>query len=340
MKKKEWQKKMGLVFMVGLPGPDLDSSTLALIQEQGINNFILFKRNVVDPGQLTDLCHRLISACRQAGLNSPLISIDQEGGTVARLVEPFTQFPDARKLAQAPEAEVLLANYARTCVHELLRVGINMNLSPVLDVCPEGEKCFMERRVLGDNPREVARLGRLVIERMQEGGLAACAKHFPGLGAAKLDPHVVMPVVEKSFKSIVAEDLEPFREAATAGVAAIMTSHTIYPSIDKDQPATLSRKILSGILRDEIGYDGIIVTDDLEMGAIEDSHTVAAASVAAFRAGSDLLLICHEHHKVVAAYNALGKAIDSDRALEEQLLRAAQRVEIVQRRYAIPETAP
>lgn len=325
--------------MVGLPGPDLDSSTLKLIQEYGINNFILFKRNVVNPGQLRDLCHRLAGACREAGLNSPLISIDQEGGTVARLVEPFTQFPDARKLAQSPDAEVLLADYARTCVHELLRVGINMNLSPVLDVCPEGEDCFMERRVLGENPREVARLGRLIIKHMQEGGLAACAKHFPGLGVAKLDPHVVLPVVDKSFQSIVDEDLEPFREAVAAGVAAIMTSHTIYPSMDEDQPATLSRKILSGILREEMGYDGIIVTDDLEMGAIEDSHTVAAASVGSLRAGCDLLLICHEHHKVIAAYQALVEAIASDRALEEQFLRSAARVEIAQNRYKIPGAA-
>lgn len=334
MKKQELRKNLGRIFMVGLPGSELDRSTLELIQEYGINNFILFKRNVVSPGQLTRLCRSLTDTCLEAGLAPPLISIDQEGGTVARLPQPFTQFPDARKLAQAPEAEELLGGYARTCVRELLGVGINMNLSPVLDVCPEGSNLFMERRCLGNDPREVARLGRLIIETMQEGGLAACAKHFPGLGGAELDPHLVLPTVNRSRRKIVEEDLEPFRAAAAAGVAAIMTSHTIYPSIDPEHPATMSEKILTGMLRREMGYGGVIVTDDLEMGAIEKSQTVAAASVGAFRAGCDLLLICHEHYKVLEAYNLLLQTIADDQTLGEPFLQAARRVEQLQKRFA------
>ena len=321
--------------MAGLPGPELDRSTLELIQGYGINNFILFRRNVATPGQLTDLCRSLTRACREAGLDPPLISIDQEGGTVARLPEPFTQFPDARKLAQAPEAEELLGGYARTCVRELLGVGINMNLSPVLDVCPEGRNLFMERRCLGNDPREVARLGCIIIGTMQEGGLAACAKHFPGLGGAELDPHLVLPTVSRSRRSIIEEDLEPFRAAAAAGVAAIMTSHTIYPAIDPENPATMSEKILTGMLRQEMGYEGVIVTDDLEMGAIEKNQTVAAASVAAFRAGSDLLLICHEHYKVVAAFNLLLQALADDPSLGELFPKAIRRIEQLQKRFTI-----
>jgi len=318
MNKQELRKNLGRIFMAGLPGPELDRSTLELIQGYGINNFILFRRNVATPGQLTDLCRSLTRACREAGLDPPLISIDQEGGTVARLPEPFTQFPDARKLAQAPEAEELLGGYARTCVRELLGVGINMNLSPVLDVCPEGRNLFMERRCLGNDPREVARLGCIIIGTMQEGGLAACAKHFPGLGGAELDPHLVLPTVSRSRRSIIEEDLEPFRAAAAAGVAAIM-----------------SEKILTGMLRQEMGYEGVIVTDDLEMGAIEKNQTVAAASVAAFRAGSDLLLICHEHYKVVAAFNLLLQALADDPSLGELFPKAIRRIEQLQKRFAI-----
>lgn len=335
MKKKELRENIGRMFMAGLPGPDLDPSTLELIQGYGINNFILFKRNVVNPEQLTDLCRRLAGACREAGLDAPLISIDQEGGTVARLPEPFTQFPDARKLAQDPKAEELLGDYARTCVRELIGVGINMNLSPVLDICPEGQNLFMERRSLGNDPREVARLGRLIIETMQDGGLAACAKHFPGLGAAELDPHLVLPTVNRSRRSLIEEDLEPFRAAAAAGVAAIMTSHTIYPSLDPEHPATMSEKILTGMLRREMGYEGVIVTDDLEMGAIEKNQTVAGASVAAFRAGADLLLICHEHYKVVEAVDLLQEAIADDESLDEPFSRAVRRIEHLQKRFAL-----
>ncbi|MFA6498197.1 MAG: beta-N-acetylhexosaminidase [Desulfurivibrionaceae bacterium] len=304
------KNELGGLFMVGLPGTELDDSTRNLIEAYGINNFILFKRNAENPEQIRTLCLGLAAACRAAGLSAPLISIDQEGGTVARLKEPyFTEFPDARVLAESDQAEELLVDYARTCARELLAVGINMNLAPVLDVSPFGQGLFMERRSLGGTPEQVARLGALVIAAMQENGLAACAKHFPGLGGATLDPHKVLPMVSFSLEELRTCDLPPFAAAIRAGVAGVMTSHTVYPQLDPDQPATLSPRILEGLLRDELGYDGMVVTDDLEMGAIENEGTVADAALAAFMAGADMLLICHEHPKIIAAHELLSKAV-------------------------------
>lgn len=327
-------KNLGQLFMVGLAGHEVDDSTRDLVTRCGINHFILFKRNVTTPEQLAALCSGLAAACREAELGAPLISIDQEGGTVTRLPPPFTQFPDARAMAEGAEPEVTLRGYAETCARELRDVGINMNLAPVLDVCPAGEGRFMERRVLGGEPATVARLGCLVIETMQANGLAACAKHFPGLGAATLDPHKVLPVVERPAAELRRLDLPPFAAACAAGVAAVMTSHTIYQGLDGQTPATLSSVILQGLLRRELGYDGLVITDDLEMGAIENARSVAAASLGALNAGADMLLICHDHDKVRAAYDTIAAALRSGRLAAERVLQSVRRVAAVQRRFA------
>lgn len=334
MRNAEWAKKVGGLFMVGLPGTELDDSTRGLIRERGINDFILFKRNARDPEQLKRLCRDLALACAEAGMPAPLIAIDQEGGTVARLKAPhFTEFADARVLAADEGAEELLADYARICARELLAVGVNMNLAPVLDVCPAGQGLVMERRSLGDEPRRVARLGALLIAGMQERGLAACAKHFPGLGSVALDPHQVRPVISRSRAELERCDLPPFQAAMAAGVAAIMTSHTVYPHLDRDNPATLSPEILEGLLRRDLGYDGLVITDDLEMGAMAQEGSVAAAALAAFLAGADMLLICEDHGKVRAAWEAVAAAV-GERISPRRLQRSLSRIAAVRVRFA------
>lgn len=324
----------GQLFMVGLAGKGVDDSTLDLITVLGINNFIIFRRNVESPEQLGQLCGELQNHCRQAGLPPALISIDQEGGSVARLPPPFTQFADARCLAEGPEPEKALDHYIAACVHELPSAGINMNLAPVLDVCPTGQGFFMEKRVLGDEPKRVAELGTQVIRGLQQGGIAACGKHFPGLGAAQLDPHLHLPVVSRPLAQIRTIDLPPFEAAIEAGLAAIMTSHTIYTELDPHIPATLSEKVLSGLLRDELGFAGVIVTDDLEMGAIENKGSVADAALLAFRAGADLLLICHDHDKIRRAHARLIAAIAAGEVSLARCHQSLERITSLRRRFA------
>lgn len=327
---------IGEFFMVGLPGTVLDDSTRLLIAEHRINHFILFKRNVVDKDQLRNLCRDLRYACAAQGMLSPLISIDQEGGTVTRLPLPFTQFPEARQLAESPDAEQLLINYARTTARELQGVGINLNLAPVLDVCPAGQGFFMERRSLGGETATVAKLGSLIIMEMQDLGLAACAKHFPGLGRAVVDPHHQLSTVSQSSATIKEDDLPPFRAAMAVEVAAIMTSHTIYRDMDSENAATLSTRILTDLLREEMGYQGVIITDDLEMGAIEKEGAIDRAALQAFQAGADLLLICHEHDKVVRSLNTLKSAVEQGLVSEGRLAASRARLRDMARRYAIP----
>lgn len=326
--------QFGQLIMAGIPGRDIDESTLRLIAELGINNFIVFRRNVESPDQLRRLCVDLKEACARHDLPVPLISIDQEGGTVARLPLPFTQFADARQLAASADPAAALTDYATTCAAELTGAGINMNLAPVLDVCPAGQGFFMEKRSLGDDPQTVGRLGSLVIRNLQSGGVAACAKHFPGLGAAKLDPHLQLPVVSRAAAGIREVDLVPFQKAIEADVAAIMTSHTIYENLDAATPATLSRHILTDLLRIELGFAGLIITDDLEMGAIENERSVADAALQAFGAGADIILICHGHEKVRLAHASLMAAVRAGHISEGRCADSLQRAEAVRRRFA------
>ena len=329
------KQELGSLFMIGLPGPDLDDSTQRLIREYHINNFIIFKRNVVEPGQLRSLCDKLVRACLNVGLPAPLISIDQEGGTVARLPEPFCQFRGARELADSdnPGREVL--KYARTCAQELLDVGINMNFAPVLDVCSVDKGYFMEHRSFGDDPERVAELGRLVIEEMESIGVASCGKHFPGLGAAIFDPHEELPVVAESVDRIRARDLVPFKAAIAAGVASIMTSHTVYSNLDPKELATMSGRIVTDLLRIELGYNGLIVTDDLEMGAITQQGSIPHAALKAFCAGVDLLLICHNHDEVEASVSALGNGLDNGLISPERVSDSIARLTAVRKRFKV-----
>ena len=323
---------LGQLFMVGLPGFVLDDSTRRLIEEFRINNFIYFKRNVESPEQLKKLSEDLHKACIQNNLGPPLIAIDQEGGSVTRLLPPFTQFPDARVLAESENPENALCDFARVCSRELRDIGVNYNLAPVLDVCDAGKEYFMEKRSLGGDPEVVGKLGTHVIREMQAKGIAACAKHFPGLGAAVVDPHLELPYVAKTEPDIRIQDILPFQQAVAAGVASIMTSHTIYHHLDPGNPATLSRKILTDLLRNELGYDGVIITDDLEMGAIEKEGDLGEAALQAFAAGADLLLICQSHDKAIDAFE---KTV---RAITEHPEMLARKQESIRRVTAMRET--
>lgn len=310
----------GSLFMVGLPGPDLDESTRQLIAELGIHNFIIFRRNAEDKKQLAGLCRDLRRFCTENDLPAPLIAIDHEGGTVCRLPDSFTRIPAARELADSPDPLGIIRKYASISARELREAGVNMNLAPVLDVCPAGEGLFMESRSFGGEPSRVAELGSLVVRESLKRGLAACGKHFPGLGRAVLDPHKKLPVIDRTEEQIKREDLQPFKTGAESGLSAFMTSHAVYENLDHGIPATLSHYILNDLLRGYLGYQGLIISDDLEMGAIEEDRTVASASVKAVKAGVDLLLICQDHGKVRASRESVAEEIKAGAIAKDRIM--------------------
>ena len=332
-KTEHLSRSTGQLFMVGLPDKTLDKATRRLIQEEYVGNFILFRRNVQDPLKLWRLCRDLQDACAANLMPPPLIAIDQEGGSVTRLPPPFPQFSSARDRVTAPDPQLEIVSYSRRCAADLTLMGINMNFAPVLDVATEGEGYYMTDRTLGSNPALVAELGALTIKELEAHGVAACAKHFPGLGAAREDPHSRLPVISRAREALLAIDLLPFRAAISVGVAAMMTSHSIYTALDCDHPATFSASILTDLLRKECGYAGLLITDDLEMGAIDQADGLAGAGLSSFLAGADLLLICHDQEKAVGAKTMIMKACIDGQIPEERFGESLSRLAAVKRRF-------
>jgi len=293
-KLSELNTKIGRLLMAGIPGATLDAETDALIQDYGLGGVILFSRNIEDPLQLAALCNDLQnSAMKYHGI--PLfLAVDQEGGRVARLREPFTSFPGNMAISRDPHPVDRAVEFARVTAQEMALVGLNMNLAPVVDVLRGEPEKHLEGRTFGHDPETVALLGRTVVKVLQKNGVMATAKHFPGLGRTTLDPHHQLPTIDADDGEIRDVNLPPFSATVAEGVCAIMSSHAIYPALDPDYPATLSHRILTGLLREDLGFGGLIISDDLEMGAIKKGWGVTDGAIASFEAGADILLICQD----------------------------------------------
>lgn len=317
---------IGRLFMVGIPGTRLDTNTKTLIRDHCLGGVILFGRNIEDPEQLATLCNDLQDcAMKQHGV--PLfLAIDQEGGPVARLKEPFTLFPGNSAIGNDPEALEKAKMFAQVTAKEMRLVGLNMNLAPVLDVRRGDPERHLVGRTFSDDAEKVAFLGSTVITVLQENGIMAVGKHFPGLGKAPLDPHHELPTVEVNSGEIEKTDLTPFREAIAAEVSSIMSSHAIYPALEREIPATLSHKILTGLLRETLGFEGLIITDDLEMGAIEKKWGVAHGACQSFQAGADILLICQDQTKVFESISELRTKLIRDEIPSYRLHQSLERV--------------
>ena len=319
--------KIGRLFMAGIPGTRLDDDTDALIRHYCIGGVILFSRNIEDPVQLAALCNDLQDRAIRYH-NIPLfLAVDQEGGRVARLKGPFTAFAGNTAIGDDPYPVDRAVEFARVTAEEMRLVGLNMDLAPVVDVRRGEPETHLVGRTFSDDPEKVSLLGRTVVKVLQENGVMATAKHFPGLGKTSLDPHHHLPTIDADLEEIETVNLPPFRAAIDEGVSSIMTSHAIYPALDPDNPATLSYKILTDLLRGTLGFKGLVISDDLEMGAIKKKWGVSDGAVASFMAGNDILLICQEQGMVVESINALREKITGGEIHPDRLELSLGRIE-------------
>jgi beta-N-acetylhexosaminidase len=317
----------GQLLMVGIPGPGLDEVARELVRDLKVGGIILFARNLADPEQVWRLTRDLQREAREAGSPPLLIALDQEGGPVQRLKTPFTIIPAARELGITATPEEV-EDLSRRVARELALVGINLNLAPVLDV-PRSPACPLWDRAYSSDPERTARYGMAAIRGYLSGGVIPVAKHFPGLGDTMADSHQVLPQALSADVKREA-DLLPFREAAAAGVPAVMTAHLVVPKWDEAHPATLSEVALQDWLRRKLKFKGVIITDDLEMGAIAARLPVDRAAREALAAGADLLLIC----------NRWQAAEDTARLLEEEAALAARARESAARLLRLRQTLP
>jgi beta-N-acetylhexosaminidase len=301
------RRQIGQLLIAGFDGYRIPTELRALAREFGLGGVILFARNIQEPEQVADVA---FEAARLVPDMPVWVSIDQEGGRVARLRAPFTEWPPMATLGRSG-SEALAERFARALAAELKAVGVTLDYAPVLDVHTNPKNPVIGDRALAGKAEDVARLGRVIVRTLQAEGIAACGKHFPGHGDTSSDSHHELPLVEHPPERLREIEFAPFRAAIEAGVATIMTAHVLVPSLDETRPATLSPRIVSGILRDELQFEGVILSDDLEMKAIAGQYAVPAAAVMAIGAGCDGMLICSGHHETqVAALEAVIHAVE------------------------------
>ena len=284
------RRRIGQLLIGSFSGSDIPVELRSLAREFDLGGVTLFGRlgNIEVPMQVAELAFDLKALGREL---PAWVGIDQEGGRVARLRSPFTEWPPMAVLGRSGDPE-LARKFAGALAAELSAVGISLDYAPVLDIHTNPKNPVIGDRALGEKPEMVAKLGRVIIEELQRAGLAACGKHFPGHGDTAADSHVELPLVEHPPDRLRAVEFVPFKAAIEARVAFIMTAHVLVPSIDDERPATLSRRIVNDILRDELKFDGVIVSDDLQMKAIADRYPPSDAVVAAIAAGCDAVLMC------------------------------------------------
>ena len=313
--------KVGQLMMIGIHGKTLNDDAKLMLNEYRVGGIILFDRNMESKDQVKSLITDINKTGKSAGLTPLFIGIDQEGGAVARMEDQLIKVPPAEELGKEPiEQAVSLAKQSGT---ELKDLGFNINFAPVADLGLTYGRSF------STNPDDVVRYASAVGKAYDEAGLWYSYKHFPGIGKTDVDLHADTSVVPVSKETLLNEDTKVFVDLikqSKPNTYAIMVSHAMYPQIDADHPSSLSKAIITDWLRKDMGYNGVVITDDMDMGALAKHYTFGDMAVQSILAGSDILLVCHEYEHMQEAYNGLMKAVKDGRISKERLDESVKRI--------------
>ena len=313
--------KVGQLLMIGIHGTTLNDDAKFMLNEYRVGGIILFDRNMESKDQVKTLIADINKASKSAGLTPLFLGIDQEGGAVARMEDQLIKVPPAEELGKEPiEQAVSLAKQSGT---ELKDLGFNINFAPVADLGLTYGRSF------STNPDDVVRYASSVGKAYDEAGLWYSYKHFPGIGKTDVDLHADTSVVPVSKETLLNEDTKVFVDLikqSKPNTYAIMVSHAMYPQIDPDHPSSLSKAIITDWLRKDMGYNGVVVTDDMDMGALAKHYTFGDMAVQSILAGSDILLVCHEYEHMQEAYNGLMKAVKDGQISKERLDESVKRI--------------
>ena len=331
----------GELFVCGFDGLTMNEEIKFLIREKHIAGVILFRHNIASREQLKALTNALQQEAKDAGYTKPLlITVDEECGTVSRLNGLITPFPGAMLLGATNDEELVEKVYG-ALANELLELGINWNLAPVVDVQNNRSNPVIGVRSFGEDAKQVGRFGVRALTGLQRGGVIATLKHFPGHGDTAVDSHLSLPVIPHDEKRLHEIELVPFKEGIRAQVDCIMAAHIHFPQIDDSQlPASISEKVMTGLLREQLEFDGAIITDCLEMKAISDSIGTEQACVKAVQAGVNFLLVSHTFEKQIASIEAVERGIAEGEISAQQLAIAFARIDKVVERVGQVQTQP
>lgn len=320
----EIERAAARLVTIGFDGPTPHDGVRRLV-DRGVRSVILFARNAGPREQVADTIDRI----KSLSSDPILVCVDQEGGRTVRFTDGFDPPPAMREIGR--DGAGVAGVVGRRLASDLRAVGIDLDLAPVVDVDSNPANPVIGPRSFGADPSLVGACAAAMIVAMQAGGLAACAKHFPGHGDTDLDSHHDLPVLRHGLDRLRTIELPPFRSAIDAGVAAIMTTHVVFEALDPGVPATMSAAAIDGLLRRELRYDGVVISDDLEMAAIADLPEIGGdlgeAAVRTVLAGVDLVLCCHRDDRQHRVVDALAEAIASGRIPVERVESAHRRLD-------------
>ena len=313
--------KVGQLLMIGIHGKTLNDDAKFMLNEYRVGGIILFDRNMESKDQVKTLIADINKAGKSAGLTPLFLGIDQEGGAVARMDDKLIKVPPAEEVGKMPVEQAV--SLAKQSGAELKDLGFNINFAPVADLG------LTYGRSYSTSPDEVVRYAGAVGKAYDEAGLWYSYKHFPGIGKTDVDLHADTSIVPVSKETLLSEDTKVFVDLikqSKSNTYTIMVSHAMYQQIDPDHPASLSKAIITDWLRKDIGYNGVVVTDDMDMGALANHYTFGDMAVQSILAGSDILLVCHEYEHMQEAYNGLMKAVKDGRISKERLDESVKRI--------------
>ncbi|WP_202709733.1 beta-N-acetylhexosaminidase [Sporosalibacterium faouarense] len=328
-------EKIGQMVILGFEGDSLNEDVKSLINQYKVGGFILFKRNVENSNQLLSLLNSLKET--NSDNKIPLfLAVDEEGGKVSRMPDELIDLPNSNVVGESKNNEFAI-NLGRILGQQLQSFGFNLDFAPVLDVNSNPNNPVIGVRSLSSNPQVVGELGVEIMNGIKEKGIIPVVKHFPGHGDTSVDSHLGLPKVNKDLSSLRQLELIPFKEAIENDVDTIMIAHILFPELDPNYPASLSERLVTDLLRKEMGYKGVVITDDLTMGAIKDNYSINDAAVKAILAGGDIVLVCHEYENEITAIDSLKEAVVNGIITEERIDESVYRILKLKNKYKLED---
>lgn len=330
------EEKIGQMVIIGLEGTKADQDAINMITKNKIGGFILYKDNMNNADQILSLLNAL-KANNETNKVPLWLSVDQEGGKVNRLPKAFLAMPTAKSIGAADNESYTQAIGQATGL-ALKSLGFNMDFAPVLDIDSNPNNPVIGNRSFGSNADTVTRHGIATMKGLRSNHIAAVVKHFPGHGDTSVDSHLELPVVDKSLSELEKFELLPFKAAVAQNADAVMVAHLLIPSLDDANPASLSKRIITDLLRDELGYDGVVMTDDMTMGGIVNHNDIGEAAVRSVLAGTDIVLVGHDNDMQIKVLKALKASAAEGRLSEEMIDKRVHRILSLKAKYALSES--
>lgn len=329
------EEKIGQLFIVGFEGKDINDDVISYLEDLKVSGFILFKRNIDDEYQTTQLLNNVKLA--NSNNDFPLfLAIDEEGGKVSRLPNSFVKLPEAMKVGNMNDSNIAY-RFGKILGERVKSLGFNMNFAPVLDINSNPQNPVIGNRAFGINVENVINSGVQVMLGIEATNIIPAIKHFPGHGDTAVDSHINLPIVNKTIEELKNFELLPFKEAIDRNADMVMVAHILYPKIDNLYPATMSTKIIQGVLREDWCYEGLVVSDDMTMGAIMENYSLEEGVLSFFKAGGDIALICHGRDNPRIVIESIIKSVDEGDLPEEQIDGKVYRILKLKEKYNLKD---